>query len=120
MLFRSSVIASGGMAMKNSMLMQIYADVLGVPIAVSPCTQAAAMGSAVYAAAAGGIYRSVVEAVESMSPKSVRSYHPEEASQAAYNRLFSEYMALHDYFGRGENRVMERLRFETADIPCNE
>ena len=114
-----SVIASGGMAMKNSMLMQIYADVLGVPIAVSPCTQAAAMGSAVYAAAAGGIYRSVVEAVESMSPKSVRSYHPEEASQAAYNRLFSEYMALHDYFGRGENRVMERLRFETADIPCN-
>ncbi len=48
------VIASGGIAMKNEMLMQIYADVLGKKIKIAASDQAAALGSAIYAALAAG------------------------------------------------------------------
>lgn len=109
-----SAIASGGMAEKNPMLMQIYADVLGMPIAVSPCAQTAALGSAMYAASAAGAarggYDRPEEAAASMSRRSVRRYCPTEAARRAYDRLYGEYLTLHDYFGRGGNRVMERLK----------
>lgn len=109
-----SITASGGMAMKNAMLMQIYADVLGVPVAVSPCRQTAAMGSCIFAAAAAGAakggYDTVQEAVRAMAPKSSLCYRPDAAAAGSYERLYGEYLTLHDYFGQGENRVMERLK----------
>lgn len=108
------VIASGGMAMKNPLLMQIYADVLGKSITVSACRQSAALGSAMYAAAAaGGMaggYDSVSDAVRNMAHKSRVQYTPDQKAHQVYNRLYGEYLALHDYFGSGGGGVMERLR----------
>ncbi len=107
-------IASGGMAMKNPLLMQTYADVLGMSIAISPCSQTAALGSAMYAAAAAGKaaggYDSVADAVRGMRQQSVLYYRPDEKARRAYDRLYGEYITLHNYFGQGENRVMERLK----------
>ena len=108
----NEIRACGGIAHKNPLMMQIYADVLGVPIAVSRCTQAPALGAAIYAASAAGEqtgYPDVFAAVESMADRTFLVYTPNEQHQAAYETLYSEYCTLHDYFGCGENRIMERL-----------
>ncbi|MBR4289737.1 MAG: ribulokinase [Oscillospiraceae bacterium] len=99
----------GGIANKNPLMMQIYADVLGLPLMVSRCTQAPALGAAIYAAAAAGV-GDIFEMVQTMSNRSCTVYEPDSAHRDVYNSLFREYRRLHDCFGRGENTVMERLR----------
>ena len=99
----------GGIANKNPLMMQIYADVLGLPLMVSRCTQAPALGAAIYAAAATGV-GDIFEMVQAMGNRSCTLYEPDPAHRDVYNSLFREYRRLHDYFGRGENTVMERLR----------
>jgi L-ribulokinase len=99
----------GGIPNKNPLLMQIYADVLGLPLYVSRCTQAPALGSAIYAAAAVGI-GDIFQMVETMGDDNCRIYEPNPRHREVYEALYREYRTLHDYFGRGENAVMERLR----------
>ncbi len=57
-----------------------------------------------------GGYDSMEEAVAHMASIEKKSYLPIPENVEIYNRLFSEYKQLHDYFGRGNNQVMERLR----------
>jgi L-ribulokinase len=106
--------AAGGISQKDPFTMQIYADVIGMDIKVSGSSQAPALGSAIFAAAvagkqAGG-YDTVAEAAEKMGKLSDRIYHPNPENKDVYDRLYAEYKKLHDYFGRGENDVMKRLR----------
>lgn len=104
--------ACGGVAYKNPLLMQIYADVLGVPISVSRMTQAPAKGMAIYAAAAAGEkagHSDLFAAVDAMCDRDCISYQPDAARMEAYQALYEEYVTLHDYFGRGVNGVMERM-----------
>lgn len=98
--------ACGGIVGKNPLLMQIYADVIGLPIKASWCAQAPALGSAINAASAAGIRN----AIDSMSDGNFKIYYPKEDNIARYDALYAEYLTLHDYFGRGGNRIMERLR----------
>ena len=93
-------MATGGIARKNSMMMQIYADVLNRPIEVSVATQSGALGSAIYAAVAGGVYPSVTQAAERMAAKVERVYTPDHKAVEAYNRMFARYKELHDFFGK--------------------
>lgn len=99
----------GGIANKNPLMMQIYADVLGLPLRVSRCTQAPALGAAIYAAAAAGC-GDVFEMVEIMGDRRCQVFEPNAAHGQIYEQLFREYKTLHDYFGKGGNSVMERLR----------
>lgn len=103
-----SIVAAGGIAQKDPMMMQIYADVLGRPIRIGASTQAGALGSAIYAAVAGGLYPDIHTAAENMACPTVKTYVPDAENHAIYSRLYAEYKTLHDYFGR-ENPVMERL-----------
>ncbi|MBO5939493.1 MAG: ribulokinase [Clostridia bacterium] len=103
------IVASGGIAEKNEMLVQIYADVLGRPITVSDATMSASRGSALYAAVAGGAYEDIREAVRALAVTTGKTYHPIEENVKRYDTLYEEYLRLHDYFGRGENDVMHRL-----------
>lgn len=103
----------GGIAVKNPLLMQIYADVLKRPVKVSLNRQAAALGTAIYAAAAAGPatgYDSIFDAVKGMADRRFKTYLPNSDHEAIYDALFKEYVQLHDYFGRGTNPVMENLR----------
>lgn len=104
-----SIVAAGGIAQKDPMMMQIYADVLGRPIRIGASTQAGALGSAIYAAVAGGLYPDIHAAAEKMACPAVKTYVPDAENHAIYSRLYAEYKTLHDYFGR-ENPVMERLK----------
>ena len=106
--------ASGGISQKDPMTMQIYADVLGMPIKIAGSGQGPALGSAIFAAvaagkAAGG-YNDVFEAARTMGKIKNLVYRPNAENTEAYNKLYAEYTILHDYFGRGENDVMKRLK----------
>jgi len=104
------IYALGGISQKNSLAMQIYADVLKMPVRVVDCNQGGALGSAILAAAAAGIYDSVADAIRAMSAPVLRVFEPDETCAAVYDALFVEYKQLHDLFGRGENDVMKRLK----------
>ncbi len=113
------IVASGGIAEKNEMLVQIYADVLGSPITVSDAKMSASCGSAIYAAVAGGAYADIHEAVRALAVTSGKTYRPIEENVKRYELLYTEYQKLHDYFGRGENDVMHRLSAIAKDKTGN-
>ncbi len=100
---------AGGIANKNALLMQIYADVLNQPIGICQSTQAGALGSAIYAAVAAGVYPDFGAAAKAMGTPVSKYYYPNPENYAAYQKLYEEYVQLHDYFGRGGNNVMKRL-----------
>ena len=102
--------AAGGIAQKDEMMMQIYADVLGKEIGIAASSQAGALGSAIYAAVAAGVYGIVSEAAKALAKKSMKTYQPNAKNQEAYSKLYAEYKILHDYFGKGENDVMKALK----------
>jgi len=105
-----NICAAGGIAQKDEMMMQIYADVLGKDIQIAGSTQAGALGSAIYAAVAAGLYTNVADAAASLANPYSRTYQPIAEHRAVYDELYREYTTLHDFFGRGENAVMCRLR----------
>jgi L-ribulokinase len=96
------------------MMMQIYADVTNREIRLSGSSQAPALGSAMFGAVAAGRekggYDSIVDAAKIMSKVKEEYYKPVPENVEVYNKLFAEYKILHDYFGRGANDVMKRLK----------
>ena len=93
------ICAGGGIAQKDPMLMQIYADVTGKEIRVTGTKQAGALGSAMYAAVAGGFYPDIRAASVAMSPPDCAHYRPIPANVSAYEPLYRAYRKLHDLFG---------------------
>ena len=105
---REFVVAGG--LLKNHLLMQIYADVLRMPLSVIGSDQGAALGSAIHAAVAAGAYPDVPTAAAAMGRLRRNAYRPIPGNSAVYDELFAEYTRLHDHFGRGGNDLMRRLR----------
>jgi len=97
------IVCSGGIAEKNPVLMQIYADVTGNEMLVSRSSQSCALGAAIGAAVVAGAYPGYAEAQAAMTGVKAVSYRPQAAAQATYNRLYQLYRTLHDAFG-GVNR----------------
>lgn len=106
--------ASGGISQKDPMTMQIYADVLKMPVKIAGSEQGPALGSAIFASVAAGAqrggYDSVFDAAKVMGSVKNTVYYPIKENSDIYDKLFDEYKTLHDYFGRGENDVMKRLK----------
>ncbi|TFC56876.1 ribulokinase [Cryobacterium sp. TMT2-15-1] len=102
-------IVAGGL-LKNAFLMQTYSDILRMPISTIDSGQGPALGSAIHAAVAAGAYPDVRAAGQAMGKLNKNVYTPNDAEATAYDKLFAEYSLLHDYFGRGANDVMHRLK----------
>ena len=105
----NELIISGGLT-KNALLMQIYADVTGVPLSIITSDQGPALGSAIHAAVAAGYHPDMAAAAAAMGRVQRSVYLPIPDNSAAYDELYAEYTLLHDYFGRGGNDVMHRLK----------
>ncbi|WP_329405924.1 ribulokinase [Nocardia vinacea] len=105
---RELVIAGG--LLKNSLLMQIYADVTRLPLSIIGSDQGPALGSAIHAAVAAGAYPDVRAAAKAMGRVHRNAYLPDPDRAAAYEAIYAEYQALHDHFGRGGTEVLHRLR----------
>ena len=104
------LVAAGGLPEKNALLRQIYADVTGRTFKLSGSTQAPALGSAMHAAVAAGIYPDIQAAAEKMGKLKDEVVKPIAENQKIYDRLYREYKMLYQYFGRGANDVMKRLK----------
>lgn len=109
-----ALYACGGLPQKNRLLMQIYADVTNREIFVADSKQTPALGAAMFAAVAAGQqaggYDTIIDAAAQMARVKEETFKPIPANVEVYNRLYEEYSKLHDYFGRGENDVMKRLK----------
>lgn len=100
--------AAGGIAEKDELLMQIYADVLGREIYLSGTSQACAYGSAVLGAVNADCYADLKEAATSMKKIKDTVYKPNPSNTDAYNELYSQYKILSEFFVK--NGVMKSLK----------
>jgi L-ribulokinase len=105
----TELVIAGGLT-KSKFVLQLYADVTRRPLSVIASEQGPALGSAIHAAVAAGCYPDVPAAAVAMGGKHQAVYLPDPVSADVYDRLYAEYLLLHDYFGRGGNEVMHRLR----------
>jgi L-ribulokinase len=88
------IVAIGGIAQKSPLVMQILADVLNKPIKVSGCSQACALGAAMFGAVAGGAHADIFTAQETMGGGIEKTYTPQAGSAAAYGEVYKEYQKL--------------------------
>ncbi len=93
------VVCSGGIAEKNPLLMQIYADVTGRAMYVAGSSQGCALGSAIAAAVLAGEHRDFAGAQAAMTSLKPTHYEPIEANRKVYDRLYALYRQLYDSFG---------------------
>jgi L-ribulokinase len=106
-------VVAGGL-LRNRFLMQIYADVLRRPLHVLGSDQGPALGSAIHAAVAAGLYPDIHAASDAMGSLERDAYTPDPVAADAYDELYAHYVRLHDHFGRGGDDVLHALRRGTA------
>jgi L-ribulokinase len=108
------VVNCGGIAEKNAMLMQIYADVTGREMKISRSAQTCALGSAVASAVVGGAHPDFAQAQAAMCGIKDTTFKPIAANHKVYKQLYKLYRRLHDGFGiqgkvLGMGSVMKEL-----------
>ncbi|MCL4788792.1 MAG: ribulokinase [Verrucomicrobia bacterium] len=96
------IINCGGIAEKNPVVMQIYADVTGRPMKVSRSAQTCALGAAIAGAVVGGAHRDYALAQKAMTGLKPRVFKPSPKAHEVYRRLYLLYRQLHDAFGNKE------------------
>ncbi len=116
----NEIVGTGGLPDRNKLFMQVYADITGRTVHVAGSTQTPALGSAMFGAVAAGSdaggYDTIVQASRAMAHLRDKSYVPNPLQKDVYDRLYHEYQTLHDYFGRGANDVMKRLKALRAEV----
>jgi L-ribulokinase len=91
------IIALGGVAKKSGFVMQVLADVMNKPIMVASSEQACALGSAMAAAVAGGIYTTFDQAKEKMGSGFEKEYRPNPTNAQKYNKIYTRYKKLGEF-----------------------
>jgi L-ribulokinase len=100
------LVNCGGIAEKNPLVMQVYADVTGRPIKISRSAQTCALGAAIAGAVvagknAGG-FDNYADAQNAMTGLKPRAFQPNTKAHAVYQKLYLLYRQLHDSFGTRE------------------
>jgi L-ribulokinase len=92
-----TVIGIGGVARKSPFIMQTLANVLNMPIKVAESDQAPALGAAIYAAVAGGVYENVIQASKTMGSEFEAEYFPQAKEVQTYANLMESYKTLGEF-----------------------
>ncbi len=95
-----NVIGIGGIALKSPFVMQTMSDVLNMPIKVCNTDQACALGAAMFAATAAGVYTKVEDAIAAMNSGFAKEYHPNAANHEVYQKLYAKYKAIGEFTER--------------------
>ncbi len=110
------VVCCGGIAEKNDVFMQIYADVIGQPMLIAGSSQAPALGAAISAAVTAGAFPSWAEAQSKMTTVKEKRFLPDPAAHAIYNELYVIYRELHDEFGNVATTNLGAVMKQLLDI----
>jgi L-ribulokinase len=89
-----NIIGIGGIALKSPFVMQTMSDVLDMPIKVCNTDQACALGAAMFAATAAGVYTRIEDAIKAMNSGFAKEYHPNKENAAIYQSLYDKYIKL--------------------------
>ncbi len=89
-----NVIGIGGIALKSPFVMQTLSDVLNMPIKVCNTDQACALGAAMFAATATGIYEKVEDAIKAMNSGFAKEYYPNAENAQSYLEIYNKYMSI--------------------------
>ena len=100
-----NVICCGGIAKKNPLMMQIYADVCNRPMLVNYSEQACALGASIFGVVAAGIYATTEDAQQKMAEHRSTTYQPIPENVLIYKRLYQIYQDLHDDFGNQHKNI---------------
>lgn len=110
------VVNTGGLAVKNATLMQLYADILGRPLKVAASDQTCALGSAIFGAACGGTV-SISEIQKNCCQMREVEYHPIAENQEVYREIYALYKTLHDAFGTSDwSGKLDHIMKDLIDI----
>lgn len=90
----NGLIGLGGVARKSNYVMQVMADVMNMPIRIHKSEQTCAMGAAMFAATAAGIYDKVEDAMAAMGQGFDRQFHPDKTKVELYGKRYEKYRAL--------------------------
>ena len=109
----NEIVTTGGLAVKNHTLMQIYADVLNRPLKVALSDQTCAVGAAIFGASCGSNYK-ISDLQKNCSKVRERVFEPKLENVHVYKDLYKLYMHLHDSFGTDEwhgnlSNIMKKL-----------
>ena len=96
------IVNCGGIAEKNPLVMQIYADITGRPMKVSRSPQTCALGAAIAGAVVAGAHRDFASAQKAMTGLKPRVFKPNPGAHAVYRGLYALYKKCHDAFGTKE------------------
>ena len=88
------MVGIGGIALKSPFVMQTMSDVLNMPIKVCNTDQACALGAAMFAATAAGVYAKVEDAIAAMNSGFAKEYTPNAKNAAAYEKLYKRYLEI--------------------------
>ena len=91
------IIGLGGVAKKSPFIMQMLADVLNMPVKVHKSDQTCALGAAMFAATAAGIYSQVEQAMQAMGAGFEKTYYPNQEKVDLYQRRYQKYLSLGNY-----------------------
>jgi L-ribulokinase len=106
----SEIVACGGIAERSPLLMQLFADTTGLPVHVPASTEIPARGAALFGAVAGGAFADIGAAVAAMRPATARTYSPDAAATATYDRVYEIYRSLYELLGRSQAELLHGLK----------
>jgi L-ribulokinase len=95
------IIGIGGVARKSSLVMQILADVLNMPINVNANDQSVALGAAMFAAVAAGLYQDIPSAQKAIGSPIEKTYIPHPERAAIYEKAYQRYRTLGTFIEKG-------------------
>jgi L-ribulokinase len=104
------IVACGGIATASPLLMQLFADISGLPVHVPESSEVPARGAAMFGAVAGGAFPDIGHAVAAARPATARTYVPNADAKRTYDRVYSVYHGLHDLLGRSHVELLHGLK----------
>ena len=94
------LIGIGGIARKSGFIMQMVADVINIPIKINNFEQTSALGAAMFAATAAGIYKKVEDSMNAMGHGFDSIYQPDPSRVAIYEKRFEKYKEIGQFLGQ--------------------
>jgi L-ribulokinase len=114
------IVACGGIADRSPLLMQLFADTTGLTVHVPASSEIPARGAALFGAVAAEAFPNIHSAIQATRPPTARTYVPDQAARATYDRVYPIYRDLYELLGRSRVELLhglKRIRDESSTLP---